>query len=172
MAGSDEEAQESEEVSSEEEEKKGGGLVKWIIVGVVALAVIGGGVFTVWSFFLAPPEVSKEEVAKAKQADPDFLGPIVRLESFTVNLADPGGKRYLKVTIEVELSGEEDKKELARRLPEVRDNIILALSGKSLRQIQSPAGKAVLRDELTARINAILRKGRARKTFFTEFVMQ
>ena len=57
-------------------------------------------------------------------------------------------------------------------MPEVRDQIILALSSKTYQQIQGIAGKTVLREELTARMNSVLKKGQVKKTYFTEFVVQ
>jgi len=43
------------------------------------------------------------------------------LGSFLVNLADPGGKRYLKIALQLELSGQRAADEINRRNVEVRD---------------------------------------------------
>ncbi len=100
------------------------------------------------------------------------MGPIVALKTFIVNLADPGGRRYLKVKLELELENKDIEKELKARLPEVRDQIIMALSSKTFQQIQGIAGKKILREELTARANSVLKTGKVKKAFFTEFIVQ
>jgi len=89
-----------------------------------------------------------------------------------VNLNDPGGKRYLKITIELEYTSEEVGAELAQRVPQLRDLIILQLSSKSLDDIQSVDGKIALRRELVQRINQILTSGKIRNLFWTQFVIQ
>ena len=94
------------------------------------------------------------------------------LKTFIVNLADAGGRRYLKVRLGLELSNKEVKRELNMLLPEVRDQIILALSSKTYQQIQGVAGKTVLREELAERANSVLKTGKVKKIYFSEFVVQ
>jgi len=89
-----------------------------------------------------------------------------------VNLNDPGGKRYLKTDIELEYTSEEVGVELQRRLPQLRDLILLQLSSKGLDDIQSVDGKIALRRELIQRINQTLTSGKVRNLYFTEFVIQ
>ncbi|MFC1491129.1 flagellar basal body-associated protein FliL [Nitrospinota bacterium] len=163
-----------EETEAGAEEPSGGGGLKWIIIAVVATIVLGGGGAAAWYFFLRGD--GKAEVAKKakKEAGPEspLVGPMISLKTFIVNLADPGGRRYLKVKLELELENKETEMELKARLPEVKDQIILALSSKTYQQIQGVAGKTVLREELTARANSVLKSGKVRKAFFTEFVVQ
>lgn len=164
----------SEEVEEEQEEpKKSGGMMKWIIIVVVVVVLCGGG-FAAWWFFFSGGTGGGEHSASAEKAQQSgiYSGPIVPLKTFIVNLADPGGRRYLKVSLELELDKKETEEEVKNRLPEMRDQIILALSSKTFQQIQGVAGKTVLREELTARLNSILKSGKIKKTFFTEFVVQ
>ena len=48
----------------------------------------------------------------------------------------------------------------------------MALSSKTFSQIQGVAGKTVLREELAARSNSVLKAGKILKIYFTEFVVQ
>ncbi|MEE9273981.1 MAG: flagellar basal body-associated FliL family protein [bacterium] len=174
MARSPGEEEEEEEGQETEEEPNKGGSVKWIIIAIVVLAVLGAGSFAVWNFVLSSddPAATSEAKEKGREKEAAGVGPIVPLKVFIVNLADPGGRRYLKVRIELELSSEEAQEEMKGHIPEIRDSIILALSSKTYQQIQSVAGKTVLREELTARMNSLMRTGRVKKIFFTEFVVQ
>jgi flagellar FliL protein len=167
-------APEEAEGGGEEESSGGGGALKWIIIAVVITLVLGGGGGAAWYFFLSGDDKTTEEAKKPKEGGPEIplIGPIVALRTFIVNLADPGGRRYLKVKLELEPENKDIEKELKARLPEVRDQIILALSSKTFQQIQGVAGKKILREELTARANSVLKTGKVKKAFFTEFVVQ
>ena len=158
------------------EDRKGrkGGARRWIIISLVATLVLGGGGFAVWWFVLSGDDKKADVVKKKGEGGSEALlaGPIVSLKTFIVNLAAPDGRRYLKVKLDLELTTKDSEKELKGRLPVVRDQIILALSSKTYQQIQGIAGKTVLREELTARMNSVLKKGKVKKTYFTEFVVQ
>ncbi len=114
------EAPEDQEEGAGEEPSKGGAL-KWIIIAVVVTVVLGGGA-AVW-FFVLGGEDEKPKAAKSgeKGAEVPLAGPIISLKTFIVNLADPGGRRYLKVKLDLELTNREVEKELRARLPEVRE---------------------------------------------------
>ena len=166
------EAPEDQEAAQEEPSK--GGAMKWIIISLVATLVLGGGGFAVWWFVLSGDDKKSDVVKKKGEGWSEaFLSrPIVSLKTFIVNLAAPDGRRYLKVKLDLELTTKDSEKELKGRLPEVRDQIILALSSKTYQQIRGIAGKTVLREELTARVNSVLKKGQVKKIYFTEFVVQ
>lgn len=175
-------APEAEEGAKGQEQKEGeeqapkGGMLKWIIIGVAAVVVLGGGGFAGWWFFLRSPAPATAKAGEQKPGAPAggaaVAGPIIPLTPFIVNLADPGGRRYLKITVEIELDKREGEAEFKGRVPEVRDQVILALSGKTFQQLQGGAGKQVLREELTARMNTILKTAKIKSIYFTEFVVQ
>ena len=158
-----------------EEQPSKGGMLKWIIIGVVALVVLGGGGFAGYWFFLrspAPASAKADAHGKPGAGGAAVAGPIIPLTPFIVNLADPGGRRYLKITVELELDKKEGEAEFKGRVPEIRDQIIQALTSKTFQQVQGVAGKTVLREELTARMNTILKVSKIKNIYFTEFVVQ
>ena len=168
----------AEENAKEEEpkkEEKKGSALKFIIIGVAVLILAGGG-FVAWQLFFAQESgdtaqeaiPSDDQVAEIDEASTKAFA----LETFVVNLNDPGGKRYLKTNIALEYATEEMGEELKRRLPQLRDLILLLLSSKSLDDIQTVDGKIALRRELIQRINQILTTGKIRNLYFTEFVIQ
>jgi flagellar protein FliL len=136
-----------------------------IIILVVLLAVLGGGGFVGYVKFLkAPPPQAKEpEVEHSVSADAG---------TFLVNLSDPGGKRYLKVGMQFELSGQKVNEELNRRNVELRDMLIMILSSKEYSEIGNATGKLSLKRELLTRLNKMLHDGQVKEIYFTEFLVQ
>ena len=96
------------------------------------------------------------------------------LKSFIVNLMDKKGvgKRYLKVTMEIEVNGEEHRKMVERYKPQLRDTILLLLSSQILKDINTMEGKLELKQALLSRMNRITGEGIIQRVYFTEFVVQ
>jgi flagellar FliL protein len=158
-----------EQVNDEAAPPKKGGLVKWLIIGVAVLLVLGGGGFVSWKTFLnQPAEEVKEETAPVSVE----LGPTFPLETFIVNLAGAAGERYLKVRMELELKESSLVPELEKRTPQIRDTVLLLLSSKTFDDIATFRGKTKLRNEITSRLNAVLPPASIKKIYFTEFVVQ
>ena len=85
---------------------------------------------------------------------------------------DNSGERYLKATIQIEVSNQESLAELDLLKPKILDSILGLLSSKSYREIAGFEGKQRLKDEVAMRLNGYLTKGRARRVYFTEFLIQ
>jgi flagellar FliL protein len=164
-------AEENEETEEEAEEK--GSSLKLVIIIVLVLVLAAGG-FLAWMFLSSGDDsIDSLEMGGGEPVQvEDAATQTYALETFVVNLNDPGGKRYLKTNIELEYSAEGVGEELVRRLPQLRDMILLQLSSKALDDIQSVDGKIALRRELIQRINQTLTSGKIRNLYFTEFVIQ
>jgi len=96
----------------------------------------------------------------------------VSIDPFVVNVADGEKDRFLKLKLDLEVSGPEVAKELEQRLPQVKDVTIALLSSQSAAELRTLQGKDVLRSELHARLNALVKQGVVRQVLFTEFVIQ
>ena len=161
MAGKDAETE-----SQDKPEKKKKSLLFKIIILVVLLAILGGGGFFGYVKFL-----KKEPPAQA--AEPQIEQSVaVDMGTFLVNLSDPGGKRYLKITMQFELSGQKLNEEVTKRNVELRDMIIMLLSSKEYSEIGNATGKITLKRELVSRLNKMLREGQVKEVYFTEFLVQ
>ncbi len=163
----------AKEGDEEASEKSGKPLIKWIVIAVVVLLVIGGGIFG-WLMFTKSDESGKKKkvVAAKKETQEVPFGKIFSLETFVVNLSDPGGRRYLKIKIDLELASGEIEAQVSTRLSQLRDVILLHLSSKLTEDIQGTTGKIALRNELIMRLNQALKKRGIRNLYFTEFVVQ
>ena len=161
-----------------DEEKKKGGKVKWIILLLVLLLLVGGGGAAYW--FLMGPGAVTEEDAQEQEGDQtasqaprtDFVPEIVTLDPFVVNLADPLGRRFLRMTLDVEVLNREAIAIVQRNNSRIRDAVILLLAGKSFADLASMEGKITLKNQIVERLNQIVGGGRVTNVYFTEFVVQ
>lgn len=138
-----------------------------IIIIVAAVVVLGAGGFAGYKLL-----AGKKGDDTTKQEKSDLKTAIVALDPFVLNLADHG--RYLKVTIQLEVSDQKLSETVKEKTPQLRDTIITLVSSKSLNSISSPEGKFQLKDELLFRANQVMGmdKDMFKNLFFTEFVMQ
>lgn len=182
MADEDLEMEAGEETEGEEGGEKKKSSMKLIIIAVVGLVVLGAGGFFGWKFFFAAPDKPKDQAAveeqkakegEGKEAAATKPGTVLNLQPFIVNLADPSGKRYLKLSLAVDAKDEKLKAELEARMPMIRDSILLLLTSKSYSDISTVAGKIRLRNEILKIINkALVGVGGVHAVYFTEFVVQ
>lgn len=170
-----EEIIEDEKVSDRPARKrlKGKSPVKIISI-LIILAVLCAGGFYAWNSGLLKGFGKDKKKAHAAAGIPQKveMGPIRSMETFIVNLADPLGKRYLKVRMDLELSDEKMVPEVEKRLPQLRDAILTALSSKTYEEIGSLDGKMQLRAEIIAMLNQYLKTGKVTNVYFGEFVVQ
>lgn len=135
-----------------------------LIVALTVLLAGGGGFFAYTKFFKKDTDAH----AQAKGSEPV----IQEVETFLVNLSDPGGKRYLKLTMKARLSGKELQEEFVSRTFEIRDAIIMLLSSKEFQEIAKPEDKATLKQEIIFQLNRLVKKGQVQDIYFTEFLVQ
>jgi len=158
------------------EKKKKGGKLKLIIILLILIILLAGGGFVAMKMFMGGKEEpadkkgSKNAKVEKKMAEP---GPLYAFDTFIVNLADGAGQRYLKVTLQVELSNE-DKilEDVEKAKPRLRDAIITVLSSKKYEEVSTQQGKVILKKELIRRLNDLMPKGEVMQVYFMEFVSQ
>ncbi len=174
---------EEENVAEEsgEPKKKKGGKLKLIIIILLLLIILGvlGGAG--YMMFLKPkPEETAENAPAKKSAAPKKekkegtgIGMLYPLENFIVNMADSGGTRYLRVTLQLELDDTKKFVEaLDMRKPQLRDAILTVLASKRYEEVSSAQGKLILKQELLRRLNSLITEGSIVNIYFTEFVAQ
>jgi len=145
-----------------------------LIIIIIAVLVLGGGGFGAYWFLLrTPPPTAAElaEIEAAKKPEPVIL-PVFALKPFVVNLADKKSRRYLKVTMKLELSNEELLEEVDKRRAQLRDVVLTLLSSKTAAEISTLEGKFLLRQDIIKRVNVNLVTGKVTKVYWEEFVVQ
>ena len=131
----------TEEADDAEAPKKGKGK-RFLIIGLIVLLAAGGG--GAW-FFLQGKKGSVEESteSKAKARAPAVFE---KLDPFVVNLADRG--RYLQVAMELKVADAKTAEQIKKVLPEIRNGILMVLSGKRAEDVSSAEGKLRLQLEI------------------------
>lgn len=155
-------AEEKEEVKEEKPKKP---KLKLIIIGVLILFLAAGG-------FFGYSKYKKANENKAEKEEKVSI--IIPLKSFVVNLFDKKGigKRYLKISMEIEVSKEEDKVKVENNIPQLRDTVLILLSSQTLKEINTMEGKLELKNAIVLRMNQVLGNKTVRRIYFTEFVVQ
>ena len=158
-------AEEKEEVKENEEEKPKKSKLKLIIIGVLVLLLGVGG-------FFGYSKYKKSNANKAEKEEQKSI--IIPLKSFVVNLFDKRGmgKRYLKISMELEVGKEEDRVKVENNIPQLRDTVLILLSSQTLKEVNTMEGKLELKNAIVLRMNQILGNKTVRKIYFTEFVVQ
>jgi len=163
MAEEKEEVKDTEKVHATPKKSK----LKLIIIAVVVMLIGAGGIYGYSKY-----NKGKEEKAETKTTEKTSI--VIPLNSFVVNLMDKQGvgKRYLKITMQLEVRKEEDKLLIENYNAQIRDTSLLLLSSQSLKEINTMEGKLELKQNLLSRMNQILGDGVVRRIYFTEFVVQ
>lgn len=162
-----------EEINKEtgdEEVSKRNFPLKWVVIALV-IVVLGAVGLGGWWYYKTHLSVLPKE--KAEEAIPVKVEKVFwPIDSIIVNLMDDNGERYLKITIQLELSNKDCISELNSLKPEVMDSLLGVLSSKTYKDVATFAGKQRLKDEIALRLNNYLSKGQIIKVYFTEFIIQ
>ena len=88
-----------------------------------------------------------------------------------VNLDEPGGNRYLKVTFDLELTTSMDD-ECTKLLPRLRDRMLVYLSSLTVDQVQKSETKLAIKKKLKEMGNEVFGKEIIKQVYFKSLVMQ
>ena len=143
--------------------KKKKGKLKLIVIALVVVALgVGGGVA------MRRPASS----AKSEASTPRGL---VTFDPFVVNLADPGGSRFIRITLSVVVDDEKAASKIADTpvsLKEARSAILELLSEQNSAGLVTPEGKQALKKAIIDRISKIFVDAKVTDVYFAEFVVQ
>jgi len=96
---------------------------------------------------------------------------IYSLKEFVINLAGSRSRRVVKAKVEFELPNETARREIERRDPQIRDQIILLISSRTYEEIASAEGKKKLKEDLKSTINTTLPdEQKILNVYFTDFI--
>lgn len=172
-----EETKNNKEAEKQDSPPKKKSIILWVILGC-AVVVVGIGGYFGWTLFVkkgANESNDKTKISEtAAKNKPEAVRIVFPLESFIVNLMDNtgSGKRYLKTTIELEVTGETEKKKLESSKAQMKDTILLLLSSRSFEEINTVEGKIGLKQALLTQINQMMGENIVSRVCFTEFVVQ
>jgi len=122
-------------------------------------------------------EAKKEEGGKNEKGGHGGEGSegvqgIVDLGDLVVNPAGTGGRRYLKVQVQVELGDPSASGLVESRTPKLRDRIIRELTSRTLAELTDPVAKDEMKETIIDEMNRILGSEVIGDMYFTEYVIQ
>jgi flagellar FliL protein len=154
-------------VAEEQEKKRGFFNLKLMVVGLV-LMIAGGAL----SFGLSTYFFSNSDALAKKETKGVTSGPLVKLGDFTVNIANPEGRRFLKTEIHMEVKDAETQKNIELKMPIIQDKVLSVLSSKTLSDLEV-YNRDNLKQELLNQINSGLGGDNPiQNIYFTVFIMQ
>lgn len=132
--------------------------------------------------------IGGKQAEAAPQQQPE-RGIPVSLGERVVNLADPGGFRYLKAEVVVELAVEgvdpeklspEELKHEQEALsaefqpwqPQIQDVLTMVLTSKTVADVSTPEGKEALKQELKDRLQPLFHDHEIKAVYLAQFVIQ
>ncbi|MGE4400895.1 MAG: flagellar basal body-associated protein FliL [Desulfobulbus sp.] len=164
------------------EEQKTSGKKKLIIIiaAVLILLLLGGG--GAYYFLMYKP---KQEELKRKQEEASKvaslikpvpeeadIGPMVEIKEFVVNIIGEDTTHYVKASLSLELDKNNTQEEVNKRMPQIRDAILLLIGNKTFDELQDLQGKNQVKAELKSKINSFLKTGKIKNVYLTDFVVQ
>lgn len=154
---------------------------KWFIL-LFLILLLGGVGYSVWHFGLVEkflggagetaPKPAQSAKTEQKFAPAPSAGRVVSLKPFTTNLSDPLGRRFIKVSLGLEVANAQVEQELQQQEPRVNDSILMLLSSKTYADLATVESKLILKNEIAARLNQILGGPKITQVFITDLVIQ
>lgn len=143
---------------------------------VVLIGLAGGGYFVMTKRAIAGGKKGAHSAAPALK--PAAAGPVamLNLDSFVVNLADPGHNSFLRLGITLGLdkamppSGGEGKD--SPFIPQIRDTILSVLTTWQSSQLLATGGKTELKDQLLHALRKRIPNLGVTSVYFTDFLIQ
>ncbi|HXF07217.1 MAG TPA: flagellar basal body-associated FliL family protein [Candidatus Acidoferrales bacterium] len=153
---------------------------RWVLLGVVAVALAIGGAVTAWLLLTQTrTETGSSDSPAAHGAGPAVPAGTVFFTidpSFVVNFELPSPVRFLQVTVELELRSAADQEAVRAQLPVIRNNLLLLFGSQDYERLRTREGKERLRGEVLREVQGILKERAGRdgvtQVYFTHFVMQ
>lgn len=130
----------------------------FILIGVVVLALAGaGGAFFILKKNTAQDEEgdgehASEQVSSGPRTPPVFLP----MDNMVVNLADPGGNRFVQLGITLQVQDSKTSDDLKVYMPTIRSDVLMLISQRTADEMLQISGKEKLSNDIIARISGVM----------------
>jgi len=130
----------------------------FIIIGVVVLALLGAGA----ALFILKKNTADHEdgdedvVVEHKSSGPKTPPTFLPLDSMVVNLADPGGNRFVQTSITLQLQDAKTGDDIKVYMPTIRNGILILISQRTADEILKIQGKEKLAADIVAEISTVM----------------
>lgn len=148
-----------------------------VMIAAVLVLLLAGG--AAWYFLVykkaeaaRQAEASKAAAIAKTVSEETQIGPMVEIKEFVVNIIGQDVAHYVKASMSLELDREATLDEVNKRMPQIRDAILLLIGNKTYEELQDIQGKNQVKAEVKSRINSFLRTGKVNNVYLTDFVVQ
>lgn len=129
----------------------------FIVLGVVVLALIGAAA----ALFVLKKNTAEdgyeeedgEHVAEVQARDPKTPPVFLSLENLVINLADPGGNRFIQLGLTLQLQDTATETAVKAYLPSIRSNVLMLISQRTTEEMLLVKGKEKLASDIIATIS-------------------
>jgi flagellar FliL protein len=128
----------------------------FVVLGVVVLALIGAAA----ALFVLKKNTAEdgdeedgEHVAEVHAKDPKTPPVFLPLENMVINLADPGGNRFIQLGLTLQLQDTTTETAVKAYLPSIRSNILVLISQRTAEEMLLVKGKEKLASDIIATIS-------------------
>jgi flagellar FliL protein len=151
--------------------KKKSKLVPILLTVALVLVAGGGGVGAYWYFNRSAA------AGEAKAAEPEAppAPGLLEMDPFVVNLADPGGQRFVRVSMRLLTYDEEQAAEIkedAVATTKLRAALLDLLSMQTADTLVTPEGKTALKKAIAERAAHAVHELKVTDVLFVEFIVQ
>ena len=149
-----------------------------LLIVVALIALLGGGAAGAYFYFVrgTPAEAKEKKHEPEPESGDESAGTgIVPLDTFVVNLADPAGSRFLRVTLALVVQDEEHAKEVEESAVEkarIRSAILELLALQHADALVTPEGKTELKKAIAEQVAHAVHAIEVSDVLFSEFVVQ
>jgi flagellar FliL protein len=145
----------------------------WIVLIVVLILAGGGGAGAYWYFSRSAETAEGKEATEEAEAPPE--PGLVEMEPFVVNLADPGGQRFVRVSMRLLTYDEHQALELKENSvsqAKVRAALLELLSMQTADGLVTLEGKNALKKAIAERASQAVHELKVIDVLFVEFIVQ
>ena len=159
----------AEEAAEAEGEKKKNPLILFIAIAVVLVAASVGGTIMI----LGGGGEAEEEVVEEVTPDALYYSLVPK---FNTNYEVDGRQRLFQVGVTLVTREQDVIDALAQHAPTIKSKLVILLSGQDFHKLQTPEGRAALRESCLEAVRGIMEKEIGKpgveKVLFTDYVMQ
>lgn len=136
---------------------------------LIVILIVAGGLITAGWFQYGDKLVGW---LKNRTGSSGEICHFIPVKEFQVNLADPGGRRYLRMRIYFGSSVKALEKEIGQREPEIRSVIISILRCTTVKDLEGREGLDRLKTGILEQVNSLLSTGVLEEVYFDDFLIQ
>jgi flagellar FliL protein len=156
---------------SEEAPKKKKGAMLPMILFVVALVAGGAGAFVMYEKLVAAA-TGTDLSAGTETTQMVEYGVFHEISGLIVNPAESMGKRYLMVSMGLEVANEGTIADLEEKDIVIRDRVLKLLGSHNADELADIGVREQLKEELLSGLNTLLGEDAIKRLYFTQYVLQ